>query len=266
MPRLALQLTGLEEENGRVRLNVFTEALQHLIAGLRRADEIASGGHATQFEIVTLSYTSQVLVEVEMRRASEKAPNVGREVLATYQRHFTAIAAGKIREEKVDYDLLGHIRELIEPVNKKRLQSLALSVNEHRFELMPEYVGRIEHALAATDYCIGTVDGMLERMNIHAGANIFTLYPIAGPTQLKCHFSAANRDKALAAMGRRVEATGRLAYRHDEQLPYSIEVETLAILPADDKLTSLSDLRGMAPDATGDLSSEDYVAELRSGW
>ena len=36
------------------------------------------------------------------------------------------------------------------------------------------------------------------------------------------------------------------------------------MLPEDDELPSLLDLRGTAPDITGDLSSEEFVRRLRS--
>ena len=165
----------------------------------------------------------------------------------------------------MDYELLEHVRAIVAPVGKK-IESVAVSLDGHRFEMVPKYVSQIDSALASTDYCFGGLDGMLEKMNIHAGVNVFTLYPVAGPSSVRCHFGTATRDKAISAMGRRVEVVGTMAYRRDAAFPHEINVESIEIYPLPDELPSLGDLRGRAPDATGNQSSEDFVAELRSAW
>jgi hypothetical protein len=266
MARIVLQLGGLEADRGRVRLAVFLEELQHLSAALHRADEIATGGRrVTSFQIVGLSYSSPVMVALEARPLSNKVPDVRDVTVRIFTDALKTVESGKLNESKIDYELLRHVREFVEPVGKK-VSSAAISLNDHHFEMVPAYVAQIDSALAPIDYCIGAIDGMLEKMNIHAGANQFTLYPVVGPPSITCRFGVATRDKALGAMGRRVEIRGRLAYRRDAPYPHEIEVEGIEIYQPVEELTNLADLRGRSPNATGDKSSEDFIAELRSAW
>ncbi len=45
-----------------------------------------------------------------------------------------------------------------------------------------------------------------------------------------------------------------------------LDVGKIEAFPPESDLPDWEDLRGRAPDATGDLSSEAFVRELRSGW
>lgn len=71
---------------------------------------------------------------------------------------------------------------------------------------------------------------------------------------------------ALFAVGRRVEVFGTLKYRRGASFPYQIDVTNIEAFPPEDELPDWNDLRGRAPGATGALSSEAFVRELRNGW
>jgi hypothetical protein len=263
--RIVLELSGPDDEGGRVALNVFVEELQSLSAALNRADVIATGGRlATVFEIAALSYNSPPTIELEAR-VRPRSPDVRARTARILREALAAAEANTLVEQKIDYELLLRVRRFIEPVGTK-LRSVSVSVDNYRFEVTRDYVRRIDDALAFTDSCYGTIDGMLEQINVHAGANAFTIYPLVGAPKVACHFNTATREKALSAIGRRVEVTGLMQYRADATFPHQIDVQNIDILPSVEDLPNLRDLRGLAPDATGSVSSEDYVAELRSAW
>jgi hypothetical protein len=73
-------------------------------------------------------------------------------------------------------------------------------------------------------------------------------------------------DDAIYAVGRRVEVTGTMKYRQGASFPHAIAVTAIDSFPPDDELPDWDDLRGRAPDATGALSSEAFVRELRNAW
>ena len=70
-------------------------------------------------------------------------------------------------------------------------------------------------------------------------------------------------EEAREALGRKVRIFGELTYPRAGNFPRAVEVETIELLPEDDELPNLMDLRGIAPDITGDLSSEEHVRNLR---
>ena len=47
--------------------------------------------------------------------------------------------------------------------------------------------------------------------------------------------------------------------------PLSVNVDKLRVLKEENELPSIDDMLGMAPDITGDLTTEDYIRRLRDG-
>ena len=109
---------------------------------------------------------------------------------------------------------------------------------------------------------VGTLKGRLGRANA-SGSHAFRIQPFIGPEDVKCVFPSGKTEEFRRALGRKVMASGELTYPAGSDFPGSIKVETMEILPEDDELPSLSDLRGIAPGITGDLSSEEFVRMLR---
>ena len=110
---------------------------------------------------------------------------------------------------------------------------------------------------------IGTLKGRLRRAGAGESRGKFRIDSLMGSQSAQCAFPAGKEEEFLHAVGRKVLASGELHYPAGSNLPRSIKVETVEILPEDDELPNLADLRGIAPDITGDLSSEEFVRMLR---
>src|SRR5690606_1760169 len=122
---------------------------------------------------------------------------------------------------------------------------------------------RIAAELAPESTALGSVRGRLEHINLHKDANGFRIYPVVGPPSIECRFPQELQEDASRAIGRNVRVHGKLHYRARSNLPYRIAVSRIVTLPFDSELPSLMELRGMAPEATGEASSEDFVRSLR---
>jgi len=81
-----------------------------------------------------------------------------------------------------------------------------------------------------------------------------------------CKFPEALLGDVQRALGRFVSVRGKCFYRPGTAFLYRIDVWEMEVLPPSEELPSLSDLCGIAPDATGDKSSEQFVRELRDEW
>lgn len=238
--------------------------LQNLSATLGKIDRDAHDGKAaTYFEIAELSYNSPVRVVLEPRgmRGHEES---GYMLLHNLDRVADAIQGGDSLSG-FDADLLEDFRGLAKPVGKT-VRYAALMFNDRVFELTESVSNRLDIALAVEDECDGVLDGMLEQINIHLGANTFHIYPEIGPRKVTCNFPSRLYDDAIAAVGRKVEISGILRYRSGAQFPHQIAVSGIEVFPNDNELPDWEDLLGIAPNATGDLSSEAFVRELRDAW
>jgi hypothetical protein len=260
--RITLVLEGLPEEEGRIRLNTFVSELQNLSAALSKVSrETGDGKPATVFDVAELSYNSPLRVVLAPKPGNE---HLAAAVLTRFENVVLAVTT-ETNLDGYDADLLEDMRSLAKPVGSN-LKYATLIVNDNQFELTDTVTRRVDKALAVDEECIGFIEGLLEQINIHGGANTFHIYPAIGPTKISCHFPHTLLDDAIFAVGRRVEVTGLLKYRHGASFPYAIAVTGIDAFPPEEELPTWEDLRGRAPDATGTLSSEAFVRELRDAW
>ncbi|HJW40519.1 MAG TPA: hypothetical protein VJ476_04730 [Rhizomicrobium sp.] len=262
--QISLVIEGLPEDEGRVRVNTFIAQIQSLYAALSKIDrETNNGRTANAFEIAELSYASPYRVVVEPR-AIEAHVQTGAIIIERLGILTHALTNGESLSS-VDADLLEDIRALARPVGKN-VKSATILFNGTELDLTPRVSARVDEALAVVDECAGFIEGMLEQINIHQGANTFHIYPEVGPRKVTCHFPSSLFDDAVAAVGRKVEVFGTLRYRLGAIYPHQIAVSEVIAFPPADEIPDWNDLRGRAPDATGKLSSEAFIAELRDAW
>jgi len=254
----------LPEDDGRVRFGPFMNQLQHLSGTITKLDREASNGKvATVYRIAELSYESPARVVLEPQ-ALPKQPYVGHAIVESLGRVASALENGSDLSG-LDADLLEDIRALAKPVGKS-VGNVTLLFNDHRFDLTPQVATKVDEALAVDEKCEGALEGMLEQINLHHGANVFYIYPDVGPRKLTCHFPSKLYDDAISAVGRRVEVYGTLHYRSGATFPHQVAVNAIEPFPPESELPDWDDLWGRAPDITGGLSSEVFIRELRDGW
>lgn len=262
--RITLIIEGLPEDEGQVRLSAFMAQLQSFSATVAKLDKEANAGKAaTYFRIAALSYNSPVRVVLEPQPLG-RSPYMGAAILDSLERVTSALEAGRDLSG-LDADLLEDIRGLSGPVGKS-VKSAALVFRNRRFELTSSVTKELDHALADDEVCTGSIDGALEQINVHLGANVFHIYPVVGPRKVTCRFPSKLYDDAVAAVGKRVEVFGALHFRAGASFPHLVSVNEIEPIPPDSELPDWEDLRGLARDATGDLSSEAFVRRLRDEW
>lgn len=261
---ITLIIEGLPEDDGEVRLAAFMSQLQNLSATVSRLDRDANNGKpASYFRIAELSYSSPVRVVIKPNHLP-KSPYVGHIVIESLGRIAEALENGHDLTQ-VDADVLEDIRGLVRPVGKT-VKNATLIFNDHRLDLTERVGIKIDEALAVDEECDGSLDGMLDQINVHLGANTFHIYPEVGARKVTCHFPSRLFDDAVSAVGRRVEVSGTLRYRAGASYPHQIAITHIDAFPPDHELPEWEDLRGRAPNATSGISSEAFVRELRNEW
>jgi hypothetical protein len=105
----------------------------------------------------------------------------------------------------------------------------------------------------------GSLEGRLEVLSIHK-KNYFAVYDRFTGRRVECTFREKDLAKAKEAFGRRVSVYGRIHYNR-EDMPTSMSVEDIEVLPEQNELPQLSDLEGM--DITGGIDPATYLERLR---
>ncbi|MGY9005129.1 MAG: hypothetical protein ACKVJQ_03355 [Alphaproteobacteria bacterium] len=262
--RIVLTMEGMHDDDGHVRLPTFVAEVQLLMRMVGKIDRrVSKGKTANHFRVINLSHSSPARVEIGVCQAS-KAMDTRAAVGTMLADAISGIDSGTVPEH-LDRALLQDLRNLARPVGDK-LRAATLEADGKVIDLTETFAKRIDLALTGDEVAFGTIEGHLEQINIHDGANVFSIYPAFGPAKVQCRFKNEILDVAIAAVGAEVAVTGKLNYKPNDPYPDFIEVDDIDIFPPESELPSFDDLRGIAPEATGDQSSEDFIAERRDAW
>lgn len=262
--RIKLIVEGADRDDGHVRLEVFVRELEKLKAALVKADEkVSEGRRCTFFAVVGLSHSSPATVEIEARVRRNCADTRSR-ALKILSEAIQSVERGEFTES-TDYEILSDIRDLASPVGES-LKSALLVVDQETHYLTTSIASRIADVMSDVEECHTTIEGMLEKINVHAQANLFTIYPDVGPSRITCKFPEWLAEKGISGVRRRVAVSGLAKYRKYSSFPHELTAEAVEIYGVDEDLPSFDELKGIAPEATGDLSSEEFVRELRHDW
>jgi hypothetical protein len=262
--QIKIIIEGMPEDNGLLRANAFIGQLDAITRNISKVDKLVSGKGTSSFylRIIELSYGSPATVVMEPITENpdfdlrEKTIN---KFCSTYQ----SIEAGALKKKEIEYSL---IESLIETTNiiGKSINSTRIITDGYDLNITKEFKAKLDLILAPEERAKGFIRGMLEYINIHQGKNVFRIYPDVGPIKVTCHFPPGLTKSAIMAVGKYVEVKGELRYRAVAKYAHEIIVEEIEIFPPDEELPDLYDLRGIAPDLTEKLSSEEFVRKIRN--
>ncbi len=109
---------------------------------------------------------------------------------------------------------------------------------------------------------VGSVEGKLEMISIH-GVPRFTVYHAITRHSIRCKFAPHQFiDVVKDALGRRVIVSGIVYFNYKHE-PIRVELKDLAIIPREEELPYPSEIRGISPDFTGELTTQEYIRSLR---
>lgn len=267
MPRrkIILTLEGPDKNDNHLELSVFVEKIRHFLDFLKSSVKDI-GADGVVFHVVHLSHSSPATIECEP---------IGKGLLSSNA-----------------FDAIGNSLNFVEEENTRNLSNAALSAMEQLASLNPENVARAEinavgeddgdirvyklddlfrekldNARRLEEKVISTIDGKLEQINIHNNANTFRIYPsLSVASSVSCKFPQELLEHVQGALGSFVSVSGECFYRPDSAFPYKINVHAMKVFPPTEELPTLSDLYGIAPNAAGDKTSEQFVREMRDEW
>lgn len=108
---------------------------------------------------------------------------------------------------------------------------------------------------------IGSVEGTLEVISVHGYPRI-TIYHSITRRSVNCKFTPELLEVAKEGLGNRVIARGTVYFNYVNE-PVKVDADGIEIMPKEKELPMAKDLRGMVPDFTGDMKTEDYLRSLR---
>jgi hypothetical protein len=122
--------------------------------------------------------------------------------------------------------------------------------------------GLLADYLEKEKIAVGSVRGVIEIINLHAGTNTFRIYPIVGASYITCWFPKELKEKAKEAVDNYVCVSGKLHYRMGCDHPYQIDVDEIEMMPDESKLPTLGSFKGVM---AANKSTEELLEEERNG-
>lgn len=261
--RLTVTMVGERTDDDALRFADFIQQLDSVRKALKETCRIRlpDAAKEVEFRVTELSRSSPTTVVLEMD-GQPGADDMGEAAFAAFVDDGAQIERGE-RPRGYDGKALSAFQEMGSRLGK-RVPRMDISANGRTVP----FSARLHHSVGALlgpkQYAYGSITGKLEHINIHRRQNIFTVYPIAGKTDgVRCHFGKALLEDAAGAVNRYVEVVGKLTYNTIDPHPEEISCTSIHVYPEVDVPPRLADLQGIAPDATGKLSSEEFVRELR---
>ena len=219
------------------------------------------------WKVVEMTYSSPATITVESELPKEQSnfPDQRPRVVQRFLDNWHTLTEEKRVPEDLDRQTLDAYKTVSGYVRQGRLRATIKNSGQLSIEVSGDVEQLIEKTLEQETTALGSVKGTLEYLNIHAQSRDIRIYPKLGPNRIEGRIPVKMISLAGEAIGREVRAKGKLTYRARENFPACIQVQELEILPRDEDLPSIMEIKGIAPNLTGGKSSEEFIRGLRDG-
>jgi hypothetical protein len=265
---ITVQIEGTPDQDGHVILADFLQRIDQLLQALNGIDRVVGQTErpTLNYRIVDTKHTSPISITLKPVFRKNVIIEGSDHIEKRNKRFFSelkSIRRGDLPSDDIDENLLMHFRRLSEGLGTD-YASAKISNGSNSVELDRVFEVNVQQLLHEEDRSYGGEEGMLLAVNLH-GRQTFWIYPKIGPTKIRCDFQPGMRDEIRENLGRFVRVEGLKFFRSHTSFAVRIAVKDLTPIQEDSSIT-LKSLRGIAPQATGELSAAEFVRNLRDEW
>ena len=264
--RIKMQMSGSPPQEERVLLKNFTNQLKALQRTLEEVDHIFVGPKkkSLTYTVVDLGLNSPINVTIEGQLIDPEI-DYRENVHSLFFSGLDDIVSRGSAPKEFNLRVLQSIKEFTSTIGRG-FSRVKLFKNGSEIDIAEPLGASIDKILGGDKWESGAINGMLEALNIHDNRNACVIYPEIGAKKINGFFSSSDFQKILEAVGKNVTVFGQIAYKERENFPYEIKIEDIEVLPDEDQLPTLSSFIGVAPNATGDLSTQEFIRNIRNEW
>ncbi len=264
---IKIQLSGQDNAEAPLLFEDFLRQLDAVRHALRETERVITKRkeQTIDFRVIRLSRSSPTCIELEAVPRNNEAIDAIPLVNNTFIESIQAIQYRSEIPLEFDGSALRAFANMGSLLGKN-ISSMELEADGNSVVVSQTMVRNAEIILDNKEYTFGSLSGRLEKINLHNNQNVFSIYPIIGPSRgVKCKFNKALKEKAAKALTHFVDVHGRLVYNTIDNYPEEIQVQEIEIREEPKESPKLCDLQGIAADATGN-PSEEFIGELRDEW
>lgn len=257
--RLQVRMVGAQEADGVVRLEAFNKLIEKLLKTLAAVENEIADERVTTYRVLAFQYGSPGELLLEAAPKVPTAMDRGREVFPRFTEHLTAINDGRVPEGIAHTTLeqlqaLSGLRDYYELMEFQNDGAPAV-IDQRTSPRIKKLLGNVLHSR-------GNMRGRLDAVNIHADPSIATLYPLVGPSKVRCLFNRSNFPNIGEHLGQAVEVSGTLRFHAGQPHPFEIDMDRITPLTSGRITPSIV---GSMPNLTEGLTTLEYLRMLRDG-
>ena len=253
---ITVKLVGADEDNGIVRFDDFREFCEKLARCLRKSEIMVPVQQPRiRYRIRSLESASATVTLEAL--PPQNGLDYRQEVLSLFGDTVAHLQGGEAVDPRLDRDAIEAFRGLISPL-RRRTKEVWIGPSR----LTAQYEANIERILGSSIPSVGSVSGVLERVNVH-NKREFILYPPIPGYRIKCIFPDELFGQVREAIKGNVTVSGPMYFHQDKPFPDVVHVKEMELHSPDDSLPTLASLKGSAPDCSGGVDSIEYVRGVR---
>jgi hypothetical protein len=258
-----------KSSGAEIRLDDFLEQMQTVKSALRETERFLSGGREPSLYLRINEIHKNSPIHATLEAVPETAGHLdatpatatyASTIVRTMTTNLRVISGRRKRPVKIDFPVLESYRKMTVPAEKYRVD-VKITTGDHSVTIDRKFREILDSIVGDDEHSYGSISGTIEGINIHGDNRRFWLYPVIGASRIIGTFRARDRKKFAATVDKYVTVYGRLTYKSWDKFAYAILADDVTIHEAQEY--GLRDLKGIAPDATGALSSKDFIDRLR---
>jgi hypothetical protein len=268
---ITIQIIGAESDSRDVRFSEFITQLEAVKVALKETEVSVREGTKNftplDYRVVNLAHSSPSLIELDPitdkgnRDYADRILKTFTTELRRIRRHSRLVAKPEINR-LIAYEEIG-------PRDKGRVNEVRIALREKYTEhtirqatVDKQFKEKLETILGPDEITYGSVSGRLEYVNVHNTRN-FRLYPIVGPRWLRGKFGNDLLPEIRKGLNRHVTIFGKMQFKSWDKHPYAVVAQSIDVHESDDELPTFNELRGIAPNLTGEMLSSEWVRKIR---
>jgi hypothetical protein len=266
--RLTVEFVGSVADREDVRLSDFLEQLRNIKKALHETELALSGADRPllDYKVVDLRHNSPATVVLEPVQAGETPPKP--ELIPEVVQSFTAELSLIKREKKLlIHPALPRLQAYQEIGRREgaqgRIEKVIIRSGRKVVTIDQSFQRNLDQIVGPDEFAEGSVSGMLDAVNFH-NTNRFTLYPPLGPRKVLGTFQPELRAAVKQSIGTFVTIVGKLRYKAWSPYPHGVIAEFVDIHEPDSELPTLTEMRGVFAGSTGQMTSAEFVDNLRN--
>jgi hypothetical protein len=259
MAELTLTIQGTP---GTVSLRAFLRAFESELQILSDLDSAISGKVQGSVEWVVTDLRLGSLAATVKPISRDDTLNVGPRVVQVFADGMRVIERDGYTPAYFSEESMRSARTLLKLIGRNGVSGYEIRTATARVTLTAQATVNVERLVPILARSVGSVEGRLEMVSLHSKPR-FVVYHGFNRKAVTCKFNPEKwLEPVKAALGRRVNVSGLIGFNAKGE-PQKIEIDDLRVLRQNSELPRAGDLHGLVRDLTGDLSTKEYLDEVR---